>query len=50
MTQSDREGEDVVLEATNETTHVSWPGGTVAAMRAPGAGMGLSGLSDVTSH
>jgi len=50
MIQSDSEEEDVGLEATNETRHVSWPGGTVEAIRAPGAGRGLSGASVVVSH
>jgi Adenosine deaminase len=50
MIQSDSEGESLALEATNETRHVSWPGGTVAAIPEPGAGMGLSGLSVMISH
>jgi hypothetical protein len=50
MIQSESEGEDVALEATKDTRQLSWPGGTVAAMRDPGDGVALSGLSVVVSH
>jgi hypothetical protein len=50
MIQSESEGEDVALEATKDTRQVSWPGGTVEAMRDPGDGVTRSGLSAVVSH
>jgi hypothetical protein len=50
MIQSDSEGEDVVVEATKDTKHVSSLGGSVTAIFEPGAGMALSGLSVVSSH